>query len=385
MEAIPAVPPGADGRGWSEGARAVEWGRMVRAEVDTRAVRANLERLRDWLPERVSILFVVKEDAYGHGLLRVAHAAHAIADWFGVACLHEARALRRAGHRQPILIMTPPVGATLVQAIREGYHIPLGDRGMIPEIEAAAARARTRALVHIEVDTGMGRFGLLPEEVDQARAMFNPRRIVVAGVYSHLSSANGRSEEDLQFTRAQVWWFRQVLQEWERRGVEIPWRHLANSAAVLAFDEATASPLNMVRVGTAAYGYPEGPVAPPVELVPAARAWTQIVAVRDLPQGWPVGYGHTYVTPAPQRVAILAAGYGDGLRPELKRVVIHDRWAALVGKLGMDSVAADVTGIERIRRGDRAVLFGPGVSTHQGWICPVLVPVLLSAHRRWTS
>ncbi|MFH1609488.1 MAG: alanine racemase [Candidatus Bipolaricaulota bacterium] len=357
---------------------------MVRAEVDIGVVRENLERLRGWLPRRVAVMLVVKEDAYGHGLLHVARAAEGIADWFGVAYLHEARALRRAGLSQPIFIMTPPVGPALVQAIREGYHLPLGDFGMIPEIEAAALRAGRRALVHIEVDTGMGRFGFLPEEVDRALAVLNPRT-EVSGVYSHLSSANGGTEDDLQFTRAQVWWFRQILQEWERRGIEIPWRHLANSAAVLAFDEATAPPLNMVRVGTAAYGYPEGPVAPPVELVPVARAWTEVAAVRDLPRGWPVGYGRQYVTPDAARVAILAAGYGDGLRPELKRVVIREHPVELVGKLGMDSVAADVTTLANVKRGDRALLFGPGVSGHQGWICPVLVPVLLSARRRWTG
>ncbi|MBC7093492.1 alanine racemase, partial [Candidatus Bipolaricaulota bacterium] len=108
-------------------------------------------------------------------------------------------------------------------------------------------------------------------------------------------------------------------------------------------------------------------------------------AVRDLPRGWPVGYSRTYVTPEPARVAILAAGYGDGLRPELRRVVIRERPAELVGKLGMDTAAADVTALTGVRRGDRALLFGPGISGHQGWICPVLVPVLLSARRRWTG
>lgn len=358
---------------------------MVRATVDTGAVRGNLERIREWLPRRLAILLVVKEDAYGHGLLPVARAAQGIADWFGVAYLSEARALRRAGFEEPIFIMTPPAGPALVQAIREGYHLPLGDCGMIPELEEAALRARRRALVHLEVDTGMGRFGLLPEEVEGALRRLARARVEIAGVYSHLSSANGSSPEDLHFTRAQVWWFRKVLEDWERRGIAIPWRHLANSAAVLAFDEATAPPLNMVRVGTAAYGYPEGPARPPVELIPAARVWTEVAAVRDLPRSWPVGYGRGYVTPEPQRVAILAAGYGDGLRPELKRVVIHDQAAELLGRLGMDSVAADVTGIERICRGDRALLFGPGVASHQGWICPVLVPVLLSAHRRWVQ
>ncbi len=358
---------------------------MVRAEVDIGVVRENLERLRGWLPRRLAILFVVKEDAYGHGLLHVARAAQEIADWFGVAYLHEARALRRAGFQHPIFIMTPPTGPSLVQAIRDGHHIPLGDSGMIPEIEAASLRARRRALVHIEVDTGMGRFGLLPEEAEGALHRLDRKRIEVAGVYSHLSSANGCTDEDLHFTRAQVWWFRKLLEEWERRGIGAPWRHLANSAAVLAFDEATAPPLNMVRVGTAAYGYPEGPVAPPLDLIPAARAWTEVAAVRDLPRSWPVGYGRQYVTPSPRRVAILAAGYGDGLRPELKRVMIRDQEVPIVGKLGMDSVAADVSEIENIRRGDRALLFGPGVASHQGWICPVLVPVLLSARRQWSG
>lgn len=358
---------------------------MVHAEVDRRALRGNLERLRGWLPHRVAMMLVVKEDAYGHGLLAVARAAQGIADWFGVAYVTEARALRRAGFTEPVFIMTPPVGPALVQAVREGFHIPLGDVGMIPEIEAAASRAGRPALVHIEVDTGMGRFGLLPEEVDRALAALNPKRVEVTGIYSHLSSANSCSQDDLLFTRAQVWWFRNLLAEWESRGGTVPWRHLANSAAALAFDEATAPPLNMVRVGTAAYGYPEGPAPSPVPLTPAARAWTEVAAVRDLPRGWPVGYSRTYVTPEPARVAILAAGYGDGLRPELRRVVIRERPAELVGKLGMDTAAADVTALTGVRRGDRALLFGPGISGHQGWICPVLVPVLLSARRRWTG
>ncbi|MBC7093797.1 alanine racemase, partial [Candidatus Bipolaricaulota bacterium] len=222
---------------------------MVHAEVDRRALRGNLERLRGWLPHRVAMMLVVKEDAYGHGLLAVARAAQGIADWFGVAYVTEARALRRAGFTEPVFIMTPPVGPALVQAVREGFHIPLGDVGMIPEIEAAASRAGRPALVHIEVDTGMGRFGLLPEEVDRALAALNPKRVEVTGIYSHLSSANSCSQDDLLFTRAQVWWFRNLLAEWESRGGTVPWRHLANSAAALAFDEATAPPLNMVRVG----------------------------------------------------------------------------------------------------------------------------------------
>ncbi len=357
---------------------------MVHVEVDTRAIRGNLERLRAWLPQRVALMLVVKEDGYGHGLIPVAKAAEGLVDWLGVAWLGEGLALRKAGFELPVFLMIPPVGSELLLAVKHGFHLPVGDLTMLGEIEQAARRAKRRALVHIEVDTGMGRFGLLPEEAEKVVARLDTNRVQVVGVYSHLSSANGRTPEDLHFTRAQVWWFRKFLEDWEHRGMEVPWRHLANSAAVMAFDEATAPPLNMVRIGTAAYGYPEGGVAAPLELTPAARAWTHVAAVRHLPRSWPVGYSRQYVTPEPKRVAILAAGYGDGLRPELRRVFIHDQEAQLLGKLGMDTVAADVTQVERVRRGDTALLFGPGIS-YPDWICPVLVPVLRSSHRRWLS
>ncbi len=352
---------------------------MVHAEVDLRAIGENLARLREWLPKRVALMCVVKEDAYGHGLVPTALTAAEIVDWFGVANVEEGRALRAAGLSHPVFLMIPPVGEELETAIALGFHIPLGDLGMLVEVREAARRARKKALVHMEIDTGMGRFGLLPEEAEQALSMMNPKHVELAGVFSHLSSAYGTAPEDLEFTRAQVWWFRKILQEWEGR-VDVPWKHLANSAAVWAFHEATAPPLNMVRIGTATYGYPEGPAQPPVPLTPAARVWTRIAAVRDVPAGWPVGYGRTFVTSRPGRLAILAAGYSHGLRPELRDVLVRDCRVPLVGKIAMDTVACDVTEVGHVQRGDTAVLFGPEVK-RPGWVCPVLVPVLLAARR----
>jgi alanine racemase len=354
---------------------------MVRAEVDLRAIRLNLERLREWLPKRVALMFVVKEDAYGHGLIPTAQAAGPLVDWFGVASVEEAFALRRARLPQPIFLMLPPLGAKLVAAIRAGLHIPLGDVGMLGEVEEAARRAGKPALLHLEVDTGMGRFGLLPEEVEEVAPQIKPKLVRLTGIFSHLSSAYGTTPEDLEFTRAQVWWFRKLLQEWEGR-IEAPWRHLANSAAVLAFHEATASPLNMVRVGTAAYGYPEGPGRPPVPLLPAAQVWTEITAVREIPAGWPVGYGRTFVTEKPAKLAILAAGYSHGLRPELREVLVQKKRAPLVGKIAMDTVACDVSELPQVRRGEKAILFGSEIE-RPGWVCPILVPVLLAARKKF--
>jgi len=354
---------------------------MIWAEVDLRAIRQNLERLREWLPKRVSLMFVVKEDAYGHGLVPVAKASAEIVNWFGVATVEEGLALRAAGLPHPVFLMIPPVGGKLTAAIRAGFHIPLGDLGMLPEVEEAVRRAGKPALLHLEIDTGMGRFGLLPEEAEEIVERLKPKWVKLMGIFSHLSSAYGTAPEDLEFTRAQVWWFRKLLQEWEGK-VEAPWKHLANSAAVLAFHEATAPPLNMVRVGTAAYGYPEGPGKPPVPLIPAARVWAEIAAVREVPAGWPVGYGRAFVTTKPSKLAILAAGYSHGLRPELKEVVVREKPAPLVGKIAMDTVACDVSQTEGVRRGEKAFLFGPEVE-RPGWVCPILVPVLLSARKRF--
>jgi alanine racemase len=356
---------------------------MIWAEVDLRAIRQNLERLREWLPKRVGLMFVVKENAYGHGLVPVAKASAEIVNWFGVATVEEGLALRAAGLPHPVFLMIPPVGGKLVAAIRAGFHTPLGDLGMLPEVEEAARRAGKPALLHLEIDTGMGRFGLLPEEAEEIVSHLKPKWVKLMGIFSHLSSAYGTAPEDLEFTRAQVWWFRKLLQEWEGK-VEAPWKHLANSAAVLAFHEATAPPLNMVRVGTAVYGYPEGPVKPPVPLTPAARVWAEIAAVREVPAGWPVGYGRAFVTTRPSKLAILAAGYSHGLRPELKEVVVREKRAPLVGKIAMDTVACDVSEVGSVRRGEKALLFGPEVE-RPGWVCPILVPVLLSARKRFVG
>ncbi|MFO8033774.1 MAG: alanine racemase [Candidatus Bipolaricaulota bacterium] len=357
---------------------------MIRAEIDTRVLQENFERLRARIPPSCSLMAVVKEDAYGHGLLKTARAGADLVDWFGVAGVAEGKALRRAGLSQEVFVMLPPVGQALREAIGEGFHIPAGDLHMLEELPRAARLAGRPARVHLEIDTGMGRFGLLSGEAEAAlERLAGDPWMELAGIYSHLSSAHSAQQDDVAFTRAQVWRFRQLLQDWAMEGDRVPWRHLANSAAALAFHEGTAPPLNMVRAGIAIYGYPDVSCNPPLGVVPAARVWTQVAAIRCLPQGWPVGYERGYVTQAPVHAAILTAGYGDGLQPGLKRVSISDREVPLLGKLGMDTVAADVSGLAGVRRGDQAVFFGPGVNGLGPRVCPLLVPVLLSARRRW--
>ncbi len=359
---------------------------MVRAEIDTGVLRQNLLRLRARIPESSSLMAVVKEDAYGHGLLKTARVGADLVDWFGVASLAEGNALRRAGLRQHIFVMLPPVGRALRDTIREGFHFPVADPQMLEEIPKVARQAGRPAQVHLEVDTGMGRFGLLPQEAEQALERIpGVPWIELAGIYSHLSSAHSSAQDDVAFTRAQVWRFRQLLRDWSLEGDRVPWRHMANSAAALAFHEGTAPPLNMVRAGIALYGYPDVACDPPLDVVPAARVWTDVAAVRSLPQGWPVGYERRFVTRSPARTAILTAGYGDGLQVGMEQVTIRSEAAPLLGKLGMDTAAADVTHVGGVRRGDRALLFGPETKALTPRVCPLLVPVLRWARRRWVG
>ncbi|HID09559.1 TPA: hypothetical protein EYP13_04980, partial [Candidatus Micrarchaeota archaeon] len=207
---------------------------MLYAEVDLGRIRKNLERLRELVRE-VSLLFVVKGDAYGHGLEEVAPATADLVDWFGVESLDEGLLIRSLGLENPILVMVPPPPEDLAEVIRLGFHFVLGDRSLIREAERAAARIGRPAFVHIPVDTGMGRYGFLPEELDGIlRELSYCVGIVPVGIYSHLSSAHGASHEDIAFTRAQIDLFLVVLARLRRRGVSFPWVHFANSPGLLS-------------------------------------------------------------------------------------------------------------------------------------------------------
>ncbi len=355
---------------------------MLYAEVDLSRIRGNLERLRE-LVHGASLLFVVKGDAYGHGLEEVAPATAELVDWLGVETLDEGLLIRSLGIEKTVLVMVPPSPDDLPEVVRMGFHFVLGDRSLIREAERAAARAGMPAFVHIPVDTGMGRYGFLPEELDGVlRELSYCVGVVPVGIYSHLSSAHGASPEDIAFTRAQIDLFLEVIARLERRGVRFPWVHLANSPGLLSFPETSSPPFNLVRGGSAAYGYVDG-FWREWGLRPAARVWTEVAAVRELPRGWPVGYERRHVTARESRVAILGVGYRHGLTEGLRGAWVEGELAPLIGKIGMDSAALDVTGIPRVRRGSEALLFDGTGENIEGWALPTLVPMLSRAEKIW--
>jgi len=357
---------------------------MLYAEVNLGTLRENLRRIRELLGG-TGFLFVVKEDAYGHGLEEVTVAAAELVDWFGVGSLEEARRIRALGIRNPILIMNPPLAEELPGIIREGLHFVLGDWELLREAERIAGALRRPAFVHIPVDTGMGRYGFLPEEVEGLlRELSGCLNVETVGIYSHLSSAHQASADDIAFTRAQIHSFRDLLRRLEKRGVKMPFVHLANSAGLLSFPETSTEPFNLARVGAAAYGYVDG-FWRRWGLRPISRVWTHVAAVRELPANRPVGYERCYVTKRPTRMAVLGVGYRHGLSEHVKWAWIGEEKAPLIGRVGMDSAVLDVTGIPGVRRGTEVLLSDGSGENIAGWILPALVPLLFHAQRSYVG
>lgn len=304
---------------------------------------------------RVKIMAVIKADAYGHGAVGVARAlAEAGADWFGVSCVEEALPLRRAGIAQPLFLFS---------SFWPGQEDALGEERLVPSVftseqlrllECLGRRRRERMRFHLKVDTGMGRLGIAISELgnllDLVRAC---EHVCLDGVYTHLASAD---EASLEQTHAQLEAFGRVRAELRRRGFDPPHVHAANSAALARCPESHAS---MVRPGLALYGYQLCPS--PLRLRPVLRLKSRVVSLRDVPKGTPLGYGATYVTPGPARIAAVCAGYADGVTRALSnrgRAVVRGRFAPIVGRVNMDFTLLDVTGIAGVETGNEVVFIG---------------------------
>jgi len=338
------------------------------AEVSLSALRHNFRAVQRRVGNAVSICAVVKCDAYGHGSEACALALEQDgATWFGVTSTDEGVALREAGVRSRILVMVGVFRGEEEDALR--YDLtPTVHR--IDDVEAIAHAAtrigrRTPVRVHLKLDTGMARLGLSLSELDSfADRIKSIPEVELEGVFSHLASAEVLDAEDAIQQRSR---FEQALQRLESHGLHPPLRHLANSSATLARPD---SWYNFVRPGMAIYGYElpfvhrDGEPATeyhPLGLIPALSWKTRVLSVRNVSAGQALGYNGAYVTPAPARIAVVAAGYGDGLYRRLSPggyVLLRGRRAPMLGRISMDLTIIDVSHITGVEIGDEVVLIG---------------------------
>lgn len=350
----------------------------ARAVIDHAAIRANVERLRA-AAGRAEVMVVVKADAYGHGGVPVARTALAAgASWLGVAQLGEALALRAAGIDAPLLTWLYAPGAPLAAAVAAEIDISASAPWALDELAAAARAAGRPARVHLKVDTGMARGGARPEAweglVAHAARLAAEGTVDIVGVWSHLARGD---EPDQPTTDRQVEVFTAALAVAERAGLRPSLRHLAASSGTLLHP---STHFDLVRPGIAVYGHSPAPdVADAVELGlrAAMRLEADVVLTKDLPAGVPVGYGHTFTTPVPGRLALLPLGYADGIPRHASNtapVQVGPHRSRVAGRVSMDQIVVHLPDGADVSAGDVAVLFGDardGHPTAQDWAAAV--------------
>ena len=326
---------------------------LIRAVIDTRALRHNLEVIRQ-RAGRARIMAVVKANAYGHGLVPTAQAL-AAADAFAVARLEEGLALRSAGVVKPVVLLEGVFSVEqLEEAAAHRLDLVVHDALQIELLERA--RNAQRFVVWVKIDTGMNRLGFAPGQFPAALARLRALSPAAQHIrlMTHLACAN---ERDDGVTRAQLERFRKAIQ-----GLEFD-TSIANSAAVFG---ALPVECDWVRPGLALYGASPFAdcLAGDLGLEPAMTLITSVIALRRVLRGETVGYGAAWVAPRDCAIAIVAAGYGDGVHRSLASgttVLVDGQRAPLAGRVSMDMLAVDVSGLEGVAVGTPVVLWGRGL------------------------
>lgn len=341
----------------------VQEARRLWAEIDLSAVRENAAALQALLPEGCRLMAVVKADAYGHGDLEICRAlAPAGVDAFAVATADEAVRLRRQGVEGELLVL----GAT--PACRAGELAALdiaqtaADAAHARALSAAAAEAGTTLRVHLAVDTGMHRLGVDAADPAAVEELLRLPHLRAAGIYTHLCVPESEEPEDLAFTKRQIARFYRLLEALRRDGLAPPPAHLLSSEGILRWQ---GLPCAFARAGLALYGVPSAPgerMPAGVALRPALALRTRVALVRQIAPGESAGYGRAFTAARPTRLAVLPAGYADGVPRSLScgrgQVLIGGRPAPVAGRICMDQMTVDVTDLPPVAPGDIATLIG---------------------------
>ncbi|MBN1105838.1 MAG: alanine racemase [Deltaproteobacteria bacterium] len=341
----------------------IEWQCVVRppnrVRIDLSSLVHNLNEVRRLVRPGTKVMGVVKSDAYGHGLIPVSSVLEGSGiDCLGVAHLTEALELRKNGIRSPIMILCGiRTREDAAEAVEKDLTPVLYDMEACELLASECLRRGRKLRVHVKVDTGMGRLGVPCADVGPfLRNLMESSTLFVEGLTSHLSSVD---EDASEFTLLQIERFKRAVATGRVMGLELPLNNLANSGGVMRYRD---SHFDLVRPGIMLYGglpSPEFPHSVPLRPVMALRG--RILQVREFSADTPVSYGRAHVTKGPTRVAVLSAGYGDGLPRSLSdagKVLIGGERCDILGRVCMNMVVADVTAAGTPVPGDEVVFLG---------------------------
>ncbi|WP_410496318.1 alanine racemase [Cellulosilyticum sp. ST5] len=332
----------------------------VVAEVNLGAIEHNYKQIRQHIPNHTEMMAIVKADGYGHGAKEVANFLQEQGvNRFAVAIVAEGEELRSSGITSPILVLGYTPRADIKALIENDLTQTVFSYEMAKTISDEAGRLGKTVNIHLKVDTGMGRIGFLssPKSIEEILMITKLPHINLEGIFTHFSTAD---EEDTSYTKEQWSIFEGFLKELSEVGLELPIIHAANSAAIMCHEY---THLNLVRPGIILYGYYPSPYleGKVLDLEPAMTLKTQVVHVKELPEGQYVGYGRKFYTHQKTKIATIPVGYADGYSRNLGnkgRVLIRGQYAPIIGNICMDQFMVDVTHIKGISVEDEVVLFG---------------------------
>lgn len=322
----------------------------------------NLEHMKAHIDTKAGILAVIKTDGYGHGAVPIAAEIERLDFLFGfaVATAEEAFELRDHGIKKPILVLGYSFPYAYERFIKEDIRPTVFREDMLKPLAEAARKLGKKAHVHVKVDTGMGRIGIMPDEsgISFVEKLLSYQEIVAEGVFTHFACAD---MADKSFTELQMQRFESFIGAVkERFAYEFIYKHCSNSAAIMELKKAN---MDLVRAGIIMYGLmPSEEVdMKNVALKPALSLYSQVVFVKDCEAGTAVSYGSCFVSDRRMRIATIPLGYGDGYPRSLSGkgyVLIRGQRAPILGRVCMDQFMVDVTHIEGACEGDRVTLIG---------------------------
>lgn len=326
-------------------------------KIDLNKLEHNFNCVRNKLPNNIKILGVIKANAYGHGAVEIGKFLDGKCDFFGVACIEEAVELKKAEIKTPILILGRVFPFDIETAVKYDVRIPIFSYDDAVALSNEAVKQGKNMPFHFCIDTGMSRIGfqVSEESADICKSITELPNIFAEGLFSHFATAD---EKDLSKAVEQRNKYKEFCKMLSDRGIEIPIKHLNNSAGIMNFDEY----FDMCRMGIITYGlYPSDEVDKDIlDLEPIMSWHAKISHIKELEPNREISYGGTFKTDRVTKVATVPVGYADGFPRCLSnkgKVIINGKYAKILGRVCMDQFMVDVTGMD-VKEGDKVTLAG---------------------------
>jgi len=333
---------------------------LTQIVINKKAIESNLKQFKKLIGQDVLLMPVVKSNAYGHGIIEVAKICdlNSFVDRICVVNLDEAISLINNWIKKPIMILSfYELDAKKIKiAIKHKVIFPVYLSQQLVFLNNIAKSTGDRVSVHLKIDTGTTRIGILPNEALKfAQNIIKLKNLYLEGIWSHFAS----SEDNYEYTKKQQNTFKKTVDELEKNDIYIPIKHFACSAATIFHKSAH---LNAVRLGLSLYGlYPNEKSKKNIKLLPVLSLNTKIIQVKTIQPNTPIGYGGTYITKTKSKIAVLPVGYWDGIDRKLSntgQVIIKGIKCPIRGRICMNLTMVDVTKIKAVNVGDVAVFVG---------------------------